>query len=103
MTVIEALCVAVVGLASVGLDVAGFFVLVRLVTLHRQVQPLLAFDQVGRPVVDPLVAAVQRVIPAEWLGQEPRRTRLATAAALMAVAMCRFAINGVAHLAIVPL
>ena len=103
MMVIEALCVAVVGLASVGLDIVGFFVVVRVVALHWCIRPLLAFDQVGRPLVDPLVTAMQRVIPADWLGQEPRRTRLVTAATLLAVAVCRFALNGVAHMVVIPL
>ena len=102
MRIIEALCVGVAGLLSLGLDIVSFFLLVRLVTLRWQIRPLLAFDQVGRPLVDPLVRAVQRAVPAEWLGSEPRRTQLMTAAALLAVAICRLAFNALAHVVIIP-
>jgi hypothetical protein len=103
MKVIEALCVAAVGLASVGLDVIAFFVVVRVVVLHWRIRTLLAFDRAGQQLVDPLVTAVQRMIPPDWLGQEPRRTRLATAATLLVVAVCRFALSSTAHLVIIPL
>ena len=103
MRLIEALCVAVVGLVSLGLDIVGFFVVVRLLTLHWRIPLLLAFDRVGQPLVDPLVTAVQRAIPNDWMGQEPRRTRLATAATLLVVAVCRFALNSTAHVLIIPM
>ena len=103
MRLFEALCIALVGLVSLGLDIVVFFVMVRILTLHWRIRPLIAFDQVGRPLVDPLVTGMQRAIPAEWLGQEPRRTRLATAAALLAVALCRFGLDSMVHFVIVPL
>ncbi len=103
MNVVALLCLAVVGLVCVGLDIIGFFVTVRIITLHWRIRPLLAFDRVGRPLVDPLVAAVQQAIPADWLGREPRRTKLATAATLMAVAVCRFAISSAVQFVVVPL
>lgn len=103
MQVIEAVCIAMVGFASVGLDIIGFFLMVRLVTLHWCIRPLLAFDRAGQQLVDPLVAAIQRVIPADWLGHEPRRTRLATAATLLTICVCRYALGGAAHILIIPL
>ena len=103
MRLVEALFVAAVGLVSVGVDIATWFILVRLIILHRRIPLLLAFDRVGQPLVDPLVTAVQRAIPNDWMGQEPRRTRLATAATLLVVAVCRFALNSTAHVLIIPM
>lgn len=103
MGLFEALFIPLVRLLTLGLDIVGFFVVVRVVTLHWCIRPLLAFDQVGRPLVDPLVTAMKRVIPADWLGQEPRRTRLATAATLLTVAVCRFALNSAVQLVVLPL
>jgi hypothetical protein len=102
MRIIETLCVAVVGLVSLGLDIVGFFVLVRLITLRWPVRPLLAFDHVGQPLVDWLVHAVQRAIPEDWARSERRRTVLATAATLLTVTLCRLAIKGVTNVAIIP-
>ena len=102
MGLFQALTISLVQLVMFGLDIVGFFVMARLISLHWRIRPLLAFDRAGQQLVDPLVTAMQRVIPADWLGQEPRRTRLATAATLLAVAVCRFAINGVAHIVVIP-
>lgn len=94
------LLVAILKLVMVGLDIAAFFVTIRLITLHWPVAPLLAFDRLGQPLVDPLVNMMQRMIPADWLGRDPRRTRLSTAAALLAVAICRLAPVSVVNLVI---
>lgn len=97
------LSILLIRLLTLGLDIVGFFVVVRVVTLRWRIRPLLAFDRAGQQLVDPLVAAMQRVIPADWLGQKPRRTRLVTAATLLAVAVCQFALSGVAHIVVIPL
>lgn len=103
MRLIEALCMAVVGLVSLGLEIVAFFVFVRLVTMHWRFRPLLAFDRVGQPLVDPLVATAQRAIPTDWVSRDPQHTKLVTAVTLLVVALSRFAINSVAYAVIIPL
>ena len=102
MHILQALCVAVAGLALIGLDIVSFFVVIRFITLRWRLRPLLAFDQVGQPLVDPLVAAVQRAIPVGWLGLEPRRAQRTAAAALLVVAICRLAFSALTHVVIIP-
>jgi hypothetical protein len=102
MHIIQALCVAATGLASIGLDIVSFFVVIRFITLRWRFRPLLAFDQVGKPLVDPLVAAVQRAMPVGWLGLESRRTQWTIAAALLVVAICRLACGALTHVVIIP-
>ena len=100
----ESLFITLVQLVTPALDIIAFFVAVRIVTLHWRIRPLLAFDRAGQQLVDPLVAAMERVIPPDWLGwHEPRRTRLATAATLLAVAACRFTLNSAFHFFFIPL
>ncbi|MBP7936889.1 MAG: hypothetical protein KA354_19785 [Phycisphaerae bacterium] len=98
----QALLSAVGSLVAQGLDILSFFVIVRLITLYWRLRPLLAFDRVGQPLVDPILSAVQRVIPMEWASREPQRTRLVAAVALLAVAVCRLALRGAAYVLIVP-
>lgn len=93
---------AILKLLVLALDIVGFFLWVRVVTIHLCIQPLLVFDRIGTPLIDPLIAAVQRAIPTEWVGQEPQRARLATALTLLAAGMCLFVLNGMVHVLIVP-
>jgi len=102
MRLFEAVAIALVGLVSLGLDIVCFFLVVRLITLRWRIGPLLAFDQVGRPIVDPLVGVLRQVLPPDWLGPEPRRSRLATAAVLLAITVCRLAVSSAAHVVVIP-
>lgn len=103
MGLVHVMLFAVVYLVGQGLELVGFFLMVRLITIHWRFRPLLAFDRIGQPVVEPLLGAAQRAIPTEWVSQEPQRIRLAAAATLLAVTLCRCALGGVAHILILPL
>lgn len=94
MPLIELLFVLVVHLAVIGLDVIGFFLIIRVLTLRWPVRLLLALDRVGRSITDPLIEAVTRALPCHWMTGEDRRKHLAAAATLLVLALCRLALAG---------
>ena len=53
-----------VHLVIIGLDLIVFFTIVRAVGSRWPVRPIRALDQVGAPIMDPLIEAVSRAIPA---------------------------------------
>jgi hypothetical protein len=96
MFLFELLFVSVIHLAVIGLDVIGFFVVIRALTLRWPARPLLALDRIGEPISDPLIEAVTRAIPSQWMTGKDRRKNLAAAAAatLLVLALCRLALAG---------
>lgn len=77
-----------------GVDIVGFFVLNRLIRLRWPAAALLAFDQVGRPLVDPLVRTVARAISIKWKGPGRPDEHLVAAVTLLLVALCRLVLTG---------
>ena len=94
MFLFELLILSTVHLAMIGLDVIGFFVVIRVLILRWPTRALLALDRVGQPVTDPLIAAVARAIPCEWIDDGDRRRQVAPAATMLLVALCRVALAG---------
>ena len=94
MFLFELLIGSIIHLAVIGLDIMGFFLVIRVLVLRWPTRPLLAVNRVGEPVTDPLVEAVVRALPGHWMAGEGRRTRVATAAALLVLALCRLALAG---------
>ena len=94
MFLFELLFVSVIHLAVIGLDVIGFFVVIRALTLRWPARPLLALDRIGEPISDPLIEAVTRAIPSQWMTGKDRRKHLAAAATLLVLALCRLALAG---------
>jgi|GEM_PF-2341216 len=94
MFFIEFLLASVIHLAVIGLDVIGFFVVIRVLALRWSARPLLALDRVGGPVTDPLIEAVTRAIPCHWMTGEKRRKHVAAAATLLVLSLCRLALAG---------
>ncbi len=79
MFLLRLLIVSIVQLAMIGLDVFSFFVVIRMLALRWPKAPLLALDQVGKPVTDPLVASVGRAIPCAWTGGFDHRKHVVAA------------------------
>ena len=96
MFLFELLIVSIIYLAMIGLDVLSFFVVIRILVLQWPRRPLLAFDQVGKPVTDPLLAAVNRAVPRAWTGSPERHRHIVTAIALLGLALCRLGLAGLA-------
>jgi uncharacterized protein YggT (Ycf19 family) len=94
MILFQLLIASIVHLALVGLDVLSFFVVVRILAQRWSRRPLLAFDQVGKPITDPLLAAVGRAIPCNWTGHPERRKHYVAAATLLVLALCRLGLTG---------
>ncbi len=94
MFLFELLFVSVIHLAVIGLDIVGFFVVIRVLILRWPARPLLALDRVGEPVTDPLIEAVERAMPCAWITGEKRRQHFGAAAALLVLALCRLALAG---------
>ena len=94
MFLFELLFVAVIHLALIGLDVVGFFVVIRVLALRWPARPLLALDRVGMPVTHPLIEAVARAVPCDWTTSEERQKHIAAAMALLVLALCRLALAG---------
>ncbi len=97
MTLVEMLCVGTAHLVCRGLGIVGFFASVRLVTLMWKVRPLIALDQVGQIVVDPLVNAVRRTVPLSWFGDEPSQRQLATLIVMLAIGYCAILLDAGVH------
>jgi hypothetical protein len=83
---------SVIYLAIVGLDIVGFFLVIRVLILRWPVRPLMALDRVGQSVTDPLVESVTRAIPWGWLDGDERRRQFAAAGTLLLVSLCRLAL-----------
>lgn len=79
----------VVSLAVVGIDMAAFFVVIRLLVMRWPTHLLLAFDRIGRPLADPLMDAAARAIPRGWLPLDACGTQAAAAVALFAITLVR--------------
>ena len=93
MFLFELLLILIIQLAMIGLDVIGFFVVVRALVTRWPVRPLLAFDQIGRPVVDPLTDAVDRALPLLLVRDLACRTRAILALTLLTIALCRLGLG----------
>lgn len=94
MFLIELLIVSIVHLAVVGIDVLSFFIVIRLLVQRWPKHLFLRFDQVGRPIVDPLLASVDRAIPCAWTGTSPRRDHIGAAVTLLVLGLCRLGMTG---------
>jgi uncharacterized protein YggT (Ycf19 family) len=94
MFLFELLIVSIVHLAMVGLDVLSFFVVIRLLTQRWPRRLFLRFDQVGKPITDPLLASVNRAIPCSWTGNPERRKHYVASATLLGLALCRLGLTG---------
>ena len=94
MILIQLLMASLVYVVALGLDVLSFFVVVRILAQRWPRRLLLAFDQVGRPVTDPLLAAVGRAIPCTWTGHPERRRHYVAAATLLVLALSRLGLTG---------
>jgi hypothetical protein len=92
MFLIDLLIKSVIYLAVIGLDMIGFFLVIRVLVLRWPVRPLLAFDRVGQSVTDPLVEAATRSIPQRWVDGDVRRKQFAAAGTLLLVSLCRLAL-----------
>lgn len=94
MFLFQLLIVSIVHLAMIGLDVLSFFVVIRMLALRWPKPPLLALDQVGKPVTDPLLASVNRALPWGWSSNPERRKNVVAAVALLGLALCRLGLTG---------
>jgi len=94
MFLLKLLFVSIIHLVMIGLDVIAFFVVIRVLALRWPARPLLALDRVGQPVTDPLIEAVARAIPCDWIDGEQRRRRIAAAVTMLVVALCRLGLSG---------
>ncbi len=64
MGLLQPLINCFVHLVIIGLDLIVFFTIVRAVGSRWPVRPIRALGQVGAPIMDPLIEAVSRAIPA---------------------------------------
>jgi len=94
MFLFQLLIVSIVHLAMIGLDVISFFVVIRILALRWPKRPLLALDQVGRPVTDSVIASFGRAIPWTWTSNPERRKHFAAVATLLGLALCRLGLTG---------
>ncbi len=90
----DAMCISIIHLAVIGLDVIGFFVVIRVLTLRWLARPLLALDRVGEPITDLLIESVGRAVPTNWVDRGKRRTHFTAAMTLLVLALCRLALTG---------
>lgn len=93
MLMFQLLLASIVHLMATGLDVLSFFVVVRILAQRWPGRLVLAFDQVGKPVTGPLLAAVGRAIPSRWTGHPERRKHYVAAATLLVLALCRLGLT----------
>ena len=93
MLILPLFFASIVHLMATGLDVLSFFVVVRILAQRWPRRPVLAFDQVGKPVTDPLLAAVGRAVPCHWTGHPERRKHYVAAATLLVLALCRLGLT----------
>ena len=93
MFLLEQLVISIFNSVVIGLDIVGFFWVIRVLTLRWPVRPFLAMDRVGRPGVDPLIAAIDRAIPCNWVNSGERRKRISIAVTLVVIWLCQLAIG----------
>lgn len=86
MGLLEHLVASLVHLVVIGIDVVGFFLVVRLLVIRWPKRLLLALDRVGKPVVQLLVGAVIRVSPVRQMNPYRRREMLCLSVLLLGVA-----------------
>ena len=94
MFLFELLFVSIIHLAMIGLDVIGFFLVIRVLAFRWPARPLLALDRMGEPAINPLIESAARALPSDWIALEERRKLFAAAMALLVIALCRAALAG---------
>ncbi len=80
---------SVLYLIVTGLDVVAFFLVIRILVHRWPVRPLLALDRVGEPITTPLIDAVVRMIPRQWILLESLRKQFAPAGTLLILSFVR--------------
>lgn len=100
ISLLASLWLAVIHVILVGLDVIAFFLVIRVLVTRWPVAMFLAFNRVGAPLVDPMMATMAKAIPG--IGSRPSlRARMIEALVLLAsVEAFRFAVTGVAFFAV---
>ena len=94
MFLFEMLFAAIIHLVMIGLDLIGFFIVIRVLALRWPARPLLALDRVGKPALDPLIESAARAIPCDWIDDQRRRKHFAAAMVLLILSLCRLALAG---------
>lgn len=103
MGLLHILFASLLQLATLALDIVGFFLWVRLVSFFRPFPLLRAFDQAGAPLIDPLATFVQRMLPTELRSVDPAGDRLAIALTLLAVGLCLLLLSSAGRMLAIPL
>ena len=93
MVLLNNLLVGLIALATVGLDIVGFFLVVRLAKAFRPARFLVALDRIGAPAIDPLIEATGRTLGFAPSRLGPDRTRFVAAMALLVIALCRLGLG----------
>jgi hypothetical protein len=92
---LESLFLAVINLTLVGLDVIAFFLVIRLLTLRWPKAMFLAFNRVGAPLVDPMIATLARAMPGIGNRQAVRARKIEATTLLAGVVAFRLAVAGI--------
>lgn len=67
---LQAQFISVSHLVLLGIEIVGFFVLMRLISFRWPIKPVLAFDRIGGPLVDPTVES-RMLIARKKIGSQP--------------------------------
>ena len=88
MGLIEPLIIALMHFTVVGLDIVGFFLIVRLIAFVRPGNVFGSLDRIGCPLVDRLIAVTTLVLS---YGEDHHRARDAGVVSLwlIAIGLCR--------------
>jgi len=87
----------VVHFIFVALDVAAFFLVIRLLVLRFPKAIFLTFNRVGAPLVDPMMATIARAISRTGSRQAVRARMFEALVLLASVEVFRFAITGIVY------
>ena len=88
MGLIEPLIIALIHFVAVGLDIVGFFLIVRLIVIVRPANRFGSLDRIGRSLVDGLIGVMTRG-PSHVKDHHPVRDAGAVSLWLAAIGLCR--------------